>query len=81
MEAAEGKNQTADLTASQHVLVCALHELGSLVLRLGTSASPLVQEPATGKVFFFFIRCLLQCCNSVLQLKVSGCVKAAIRLN
>ena len=49
VEAAEGKNQTADLTASQHVLVCALHELGSLVLRLGTSASPLVQEPATGK--------------------------------
>ncbi|XP_070179925.1 HEAT repeat-containing protein 5B-like isoform X2 [Littorina saxatilis] len=48
VEASEGKNQTADLTASQHVLVCALHELGSLVLRLGTSASPLVQEPATG---------------------------------
>ncbi|XP_076463435.1 HEAT repeat-containing protein 5B-like isoform X2 [Babylonia areolata] len=48
VEAAEGKTQAADLTASQHVLVCALHELGSLVLRLGTSASPLVQEPATG---------------------------------
>ncbi|PVD26321.1 hypothetical protein C0Q70_13992 [Pomacea canaliculata] len=48
VDAAEGKSQTTDLTASQHVLVCALHELGSLVLRLGTSASPLVAEPATG---------------------------------
>ncbi|KAK7506949.1 hypothetical protein BaRGS_00001800 [Batillaria attramentaria] len=48
VDASEGKSQAADLTASQHVLVCALHELGSLVLRLGTSASPLVAEPATG---------------------------------
>ena len=49
MENTEGsKSQQTDLIASQHVLVCALHELGCLVLRLGTSASPLVQEPATG---------------------------------
>ena len=49
VEASEsGKSQGTDLTASQHVLVCALHELGCLVLRLGTSASPLVAEPATG---------------------------------
>ncbi|WAR19304.1 HTR5B-like protein [Mya arenaria] len=40
--------QTAEITGSQHVLVCALHELGCLVLSLGTSASPLVAEPATG---------------------------------
>ncbi|KAL3874425.1 hypothetical protein ACJMK2_037438 [Sinanodonta woodiana] len=38
----------SDISGSQHVLVCALHELGCLVLRLGTSASPLVAEPATG---------------------------------
>ncbi|KAL8611166.1 hypothetical protein ACOMHN_064456 [Nucella lapillus] len=51
VEAAEGKSQSwtgGELAGSQHVLVCALHELGSLVLRLGTSATPLVQEPATG---------------------------------
>lgn len=48
VEASEGKGQSPDLTASQHVIVCALHELGCLVLRLGTSASPLVAEPATG---------------------------------
>ena len=36
------------MSGSQHVLVCALHELGCLVLRLGTSASPLVSEPTTG---------------------------------
>ncbi|GFO34553.1 heat repeat-containing protein 5b, partial [Plakobranchus ocellatus] len=48
VEAADGKGQSQDLTASQHVIVCALHELGCLVLRLGTSASPLVAEPASG---------------------------------
>lgn len=48
VEASEGKGLGADLSVSQHVLVCALHELGCLVLRLGTSASPLVAEPATG---------------------------------
>ncbi|KAK3093785.1 hypothetical protein FSP39_020183 [Pinctada imbricata] len=44
----DGKTSHSDVIGSQHVLVCALHELGSLVLRLGTSASPLVAEPATG---------------------------------
>ncbi|XP_050406917.2 HEAT repeat-containing protein 5B isoform X1 [Patella vulgata] len=47
-DAADGKTANADLTASQHVLVCALHELGCLVLRLCSSAGPLVAEPATG---------------------------------
>ncbi|XP_071161425.1 HEAT repeat-containing protein 5B-like isoform X1 [Mytilus edulis] len=42
----DAKSQS--ILGGQHVLVCALHELGSLVLRLGTSASPLVAEPATG---------------------------------
>lgn len=40
--------KSLSILGGQHVLVCALHELGSLVLRLGTSASPLVAEPATG---------------------------------
>lgn len=44
----DGRPSNSDIVGSQHVLVCALHELGSLVLRLGTSASPLVAEPATG---------------------------------
>ena len=44
----EGKSQgSMDILATKHVLVCALHELGCLVLQLGTSATPLVQEPAT----------------------------------
>ncbi|XP_033734296.1 HEAT repeat-containing protein 5B-like isoform X1 [Pecten maximus] len=47
-DSVDGKSQNWDVMGSQHVLVCALHELGSLVLRLGTSASPLVSEPATG---------------------------------
>lgn len=50
MESNDGKFQASEVSASQHVLVCALHELGSLVQRLGSSASPLVAEPAAGKL-------------------------------
>ncbi|XP_067390454.1 HEAT repeat-containing protein 5A [Emydura macquarii macquarii] len=39
---------TTDVTASQHVLVCALHELGSLIHGLGTTAAPLLQDSSTG---------------------------------
>ena len=54
--AVDGSNDAKSLSilGGQHVLVCALHELGSLVLRLGTSASPLVAEPATGMLIFVF---------------------------
>lgn len=51
----DGRPSNSDIVGSQHVLVCALHELGSLVLRLGTSASPLVAEPATGHCTLLFI--------------------------
>ena len=43
------KNQSQELGASHHVLVCGLQELGSLVQSLGTAATPLVSEPATCK--------------------------------
>uniref|UniRef100_A0A8C3RZM6 HEAT repeat-containing protein 5A n=1 Tax=Chelydra serpentina TaxID=8475 RepID=A0A8C3RZM6_CHESE len=39
---------TTDVTSSQHVLVCALHELGSLIHGLGTTAAPLLQDSSTG---------------------------------
>ncbi|XP_043372934.1 HEAT repeat-containing protein 5A isoform X5 [Dermochelys coriacea] len=39
---------TTDVTASQHVLVCVLHELGSLIHGLGTTAAPLLQDSSTG---------------------------------
>lgn len=39
---------TTDVSASQHVLVCALQELGSLILGLGTTAAPLLQGTNTG---------------------------------
>lgn len=55
MENSDGKSQASEVAASQHVLVCALHELGSLVQRLGSSASPLVAEPATGEFHIFFL--------------------------
>lgn len=45
----ENKSGAADVAASQHVMVCALQELGSLVQSLNATASPLIQEPSTGK--------------------------------
>ncbi|XP_061083736.1 HEAT repeat-containing protein 5B isoform X2 [Conger conger] len=45
-----GENRAggADVSASQHVMVCALKELGSLVQSLSATASPLIQEPSIG---------------------------------
>lgn len=46
-----GENRTgaADVSASQHVMVCALKELGSLFQSLSATASPLIQEPSVGE--------------------------------
>ncbi|RXM97248.1 HEAT repeat-containing protein 5B [Acipenser ruthenus] len=44
----ENKAGAADISASQHVMVCALKELGSLVRSLSATASPLIQEPSIG---------------------------------
>ncbi|XP_040206730.1 HEAT repeat-containing protein 5B isoform X1 [Rana temporaria] len=44
----ENKVGTADVSASQHVMVCALQELGSLVQSLNSTASPLIQDPSIG---------------------------------
>uniref|UniRef100_H3B3B5 HEAT repeat-containing protein 5B n=1 Tax=Latimeria chalumnae TaxID=7897 RepID=H3B3B5_LATCH len=44
----ENKSGAADVSASQHVMVCALQELSSLVQSLNATASPLIQEPSIG---------------------------------
>uniref|UniRef100_A0A8C3DVH7 HEAT repeat-containing protein 5A n=1 Tax=Corvus moneduloides TaxID=1196302 RepID=A0A8C3DVH7_CORMO len=44
----ETKINTTDVTVSQHVLVCALQELGSLIHGLGTTAAPLLQDSSAG---------------------------------
>ncbi|XP_053475022.1 HEAT repeat-containing protein 5B isoform X1 [Ictalurus furcatus] len=44
----ESKGTAADVSASQHVMVCALKELGSLVQSLSATAAPLIQEPSIG---------------------------------
>ncbi|XP_078516049.1 HEAT repeat-containing protein 5B [Lissotriton helveticus] len=44
----ENKTGTSDVASSQHVMVCALQELGSLVQSLNATASPLIQEPSVG---------------------------------
>lgn len=50
----ETRISTTDVTASQHVLVCALQELGSLIHGLGTTAAPLLQDSSSGKCPEFF---------------------------
>ena len=44
----ENKAGAADVSASQHVMVCALKELGSLVQSLSATSSPIIQEPSIG---------------------------------
>uniref|UniRef100_A0A4W3GT71 HEAT repeat-containing protein 5A n=1 Tax=Callorhinchus milii TaxID=7868 RepID=A0A4W3GT71_CALMI len=44
----ETKGGTMDVSASQHVLVCALQELGSLIQSLGSTAAPLLQDSSIG---------------------------------
>ncbi|XP_055412069.1 HEAT repeat-containing protein 5A isoform X2 [Bubalus kerabau] len=39
---------SAEVAASQHMLVCALQELGNLVHGLGTTAAPLLQDSSAG---------------------------------
>lgn len=54
----ENKSGAADIAASQHVMVCALQELGSLVQSLNATASPLIQEASIGLTFSYFLACL-----------------------
>ncbi|XP_030308103.1 HEAT repeat-containing protein 5A isoform X5 [Calypte anna] len=44
----ESRMSTTDASGSQHLLVCALQELGSLIHGLGTTAAPLLQDSSTG---------------------------------
>uniref|UniRef100_A0A4X1T2F8 HEAT repeat-containing protein 5A n=1 Tax=Sus scrofa TaxID=9823 RepID=A0A4X1T2F8_PIG len=39
---------STDIAASQHMLVCALQELGNLIYSLGTTAAPLLQDSSAG---------------------------------
>ncbi|XP_016064989.1 PREDICTED: HEAT repeat-containing protein 5A isoform X5 [Miniopterus natalensis] len=40
--------KVVDVAASQHMLVCALQELGNLIHSLGTTAAPLLQDSSAG---------------------------------
>lgn len=39
---------TTDVIGSQHMLICALEELGNLMHGLGTTAAPVLQDSSTG---------------------------------
>jgi hypothetical protein len=45
----ETRLSSTDTAASQHMLVCALQELGNLIHSLGTTAAPLLQDSSAGK--------------------------------
>uniref|UniRef100_A0A8C5SWS3 HEAT repeat-containing protein 5B n=1 Tax=Laticauda laticaudata TaxID=8630 RepID=A0A8C5SWS3_LATLA len=47
-QAIDKQMKAVEVAASQHVMVCALQELGSLVQSLNATASPLIQEPSIG---------------------------------
>ena len=40
---------TTAVVGSQHMLICALEELGNLIYSLGTTAAPVMQDASTGK--------------------------------
>ncbi|XP_048217876.1 HEAT repeat-containing protein 5A isoform X3 [Perognathus longimembris pacificus] len=63
----ETRLSSTDVAANQHMLVCALQELGSLIHNLGTTAAPLFQDPSTG---------LLDSVTSVIP-HPSNCVRLA----
>ncbi|KAG9336358.1 hypothetical protein JZ751_002705 [Albula glossodonta] len=44
----ETRVSAVDVAASQHVLVCCLQELGTLLQELGSTAAPLLHDPAAG---------------------------------
>uniref|UniRef100_A0A8C5P2U9 HEAT repeat-containing protein 5A n=1 Tax=Jaculus jaculus TaxID=51337 RepID=A0A8C5P2U9_JACJA len=44
----ETRLSSTDVAASQHMLVCALQELGNLIYSLSTTAAPLLQDSSTG---------------------------------
>ncbi len=44
----ETRVSSADISASQHVLVCCLLELGGLIQGLGSTAAPLLTDSSTG---------------------------------
>jgi hypothetical protein len=44
----ETRLSSTDTAASQHMLVCALQELGNLIHSLGTTAAPLLQDSSAG---------------------------------
>ncbi|KAM6462239.1 HEAT repeat-containing protein 5A isoform 2-T2 [Liasis olivaceus] len=64
---------TTEIIASQHMLICALEELGNLIHGLGTTAAPVLQDSSTG-VLDAVISIILHPCISV-QLAAAWCLR------
>ncbi|XP_032086376.1 HEAT repeat-containing protein 5A isoform X2 [Thamnophis elegans] len=64
---------TTELIATQHMLICALEELGNLIHGLGTTAAPVLQDSSTG-VLDAVISIILHPCISV-QLAAAWCLR------
>ncbi|XP_039207826.1 HEAT repeat-containing protein 5A isoform X2 [Crotalus tigris] len=64
---------TTEVIANQHMLICALEELGNLIYGLGTTAAPVLQDSSIG-VLDAVISILLHPCISV-QLAAAWCLR------
>uniref|UniRef100_A0A670XWD4 HEAT repeat-containing protein 5A n=1 Tax=Pseudonaja textilis TaxID=8673 RepID=A0A670XWD4_PSETE len=64
---------TTELIINQHMLICALEELGSLIHGLGSTATPVLQDSSTG-VLDAVISIILHPCISV-QLAAAWCLR------
>lgn len=65
----ENSQSSSETSLQHHVIVCSLHELSCLVQSLGTSAAPLVSEPASGKIQ---VSVCLFCKTNLFMLRCSG---------
>ncbi|XP_074651872.1 HEAT repeat-containing protein 5B-like [Tubulanus polymorphus] len=66
--------KSSDGSTTQHVLVCALQELGSLVQRLGTSASRLLADQAHGGIIEPVMSVLIHPCACA-RLTAAWCLR------
>lgn len=46
----ESRIGTTDVSSTQHMLICALEELGNIIHDLGTTAAPVLHDSSTGNV-------------------------------
>ncbi|KAJ6667356.1 hypothetical protein lerEdw1_017334 [Lerista edwardsae] len=72
----ETRVSTTEVVASQHMLICALEELGNLILGLSTTAAPVLQDSSIG-LLDLVISIVLHPSSSV-QLAAAWCLRCIV---